>query len=254
MKRIILVSAAVGLALAGITGVSGCTAPPSIQAQTSPLSVNINSQEGIWVSGQGKISVDPDISTLTLGVAAQSSSVADAQSQAASAMTKLVSSLTGNGLSKNDIKTQYFSIQQLTRYDNNTQQSVVTGYQVSNVVTAKIRALDKVGAIIDAAAAAGGNLTRVNGLDFSVEQPDKYYSQVRQLAVNDAKTKAQQLAGLAAVTLGKVSYLSENFVATPISYASPGLATASVAPAPVTPISPGQIDITLNVQVAYAIQ
>ncbi len=69
--------------------------------------------------------------------------------------------------------------------------------------------------------------------------------------MNDAKAKATQLASLAGVTLGKPTYIAENS-STPIPYSA---AVPSIAAAlPTTPISPGQTDITLNIQVAYAIQ
>ena len=65
------------LAVAGLTGCSG-GGPAQI---ASP--VNINTQQGIWVTGEGKVTVTPDIANLSLGVSIQAAKVADAQSQAA---------------------------------------------------------------------------------------------------------------------------------------------------------------------------
>ncbi len=228
--------------------------PTANTTLSQPVNVNVNGQQGIWVSGQGKVTVTPDVATVTLGVTVQSSTVADAQSKAATAMNNVVNALTSNGVAKNDIKTQFFNIQQMTRYDNTTQQSVVTGYQVSNMVTAKIRNIDKTGSIIDAVAAAGGDYTRMNGISFSVDQPDQYYAQARQLAMNDAKSKATQLAQLAGVTLGRATYITESTQGTPVPVYQAASGIAASAPVPTTSISPGQTDIILNVQVAYAIQ
>ncbi len=216
----------------------------------------MNSQQtGFWVSGQGKVTVTPDIATLTLGVSAHSATVADAQSQAATAMDKVMSALTNNGVAKKDIRTQYFNIQQLTRYDNNKQQSVITGYQVSNMVTAKIKAIDKIGLTIDAIATAGGDSTRINGVNFSVDQPENFYAQARELAMNDAKAKADQLAKLAGVNLGRPTYISENSSLPPIPYPlSMARSEMGGAVAPTTPISPGEMEVTMNIQVTYAIQ
>jgi uncharacterized protein YggE len=239
------------LALAGL-GLTACSSP-GVAAQTaSPVNVAVNSQQGIWVDGQGIVSATPDIVTLSLGVTAQSAKVADAQSQAADAMTKLMSVLTSNGIDPKDIQTQNYNIQQLTRYDNTTQLSVITGYQVSNMVSVKIRAVAKAGSIVDAVAAAGGDLTRINGVSFSVDQPVQYQVQARQLAMADAKSKADQLAKLAGMTLGRPTYISES-ISTPPSpvYAAKALASGSAS---TTPINPGQTDITVSVQVAYAIQ
>ncbi len=256
MKLVIALALMVVLAVVG-TGLTSCTTGGGgVAAQTSqPVNVSVNGQQGIWVSGEGKVTVTPDVATLNLGVSAQAPTVAEAQSKGATAMDKVVASLTSSGVDKKDIKTQYFNIQQMTRYDNSTQQSVVTGYMVSNMVTAKIRSIDKTGSIIDAVAAAGGDYTRMNGISFSVDQPDQYYAQARQLAMNDAKAKADQLAKLAGVTLGRATYISENTSGTPIPYAYPAAISKDAAGSvPTTPISPGQTDIILDIQVAYAIQ
>ncbi|HEX7475768.1 MAG TPA: SIMPL domain-containing protein, partial [Dehalococcoidales bacterium] len=193
--KILMVMMVLGaLAMLGLAGCSGGT----VEAQSSPqpVSVNVNSQQGIWVTGQGIVSVTPDIATLSLGVSAQSTKVVDAQSQAADAMSQVISTLTSSGIDKKDIATQNYSINQLTRYDNNTGQSTVTGYQVSNIASVTIRAIDKVGTIIDAVTAAAGDLIRVNGISFSVDKPAQFNDQARSLAMADAKAKAQQLATL----------------------------------------------------------
>jgi len=166
----------------------------------------------------------------------------------------VMSNLMGNGIEKKDIQTQNYSIQQVTRWDDKNQQQVILGYRVSNMVVAKIRALDKVGNIIDMAVTAGGDLIRVNGISFSVEKPEKYYVQVRELAMNDAKAKAEQIAKLSGVTLGKPTYVSENSYAPATAYPQAVFKDSAGAAAPTTPISPGETDINLSVQVAYAIQ
>jgi uncharacterized protein len=248
MKRLWLVTT--GLII--ITGVFGLTGCGSTAGDIGNLSIN-SQQEGIWVSGSGKVTATPDICTLSLGVQSQESTVASAQAKAADAMDKMMTSLTGNGVNKKDIQTQNYNISQVTRYDDKTQQQVVIGYQVNNVVSATIRTLDKAGSILDAAAAAGGDLTRVNSISFSIEDPTKFYNDARKLAVADARAKASQMAELAGVSLGKVTYITENSYAPP----RPVMMTDSFksAGAPVsTPVSPGEMDITSTVQITYAIK
>jgi uncharacterized protein YggE len=98
-------------------------------------------------------------------------------------------------------------------------------------------------------AAAGGDLTRINSIAFSIDDPTPYSKQARDKAMADAKAKANQLASLGGVNLGKPTYISES-VYYPI-YTSG--AKADVAPAPTTPISPGEMKITIDVQVVYAL-
>jgi uncharacterized protein YggE len=235
------------LAIAGLVGCSpGSTAPIDIQG------LNItNQQEGIWVSGEGTATVTPDIATLSLGIEAQAASVADAQSQAAGAMDEVMATLTDNGVAQKDIQTQYFSIQKVTRWDSVKEQEILVGFRVTNMVTAKIREIDKAGTVIDAVAAAGGDLTRIDSISFSVDEPEAYYEEAREKAMTEARTKAGQLAELADGRLGKATYISESSSTPPI-YRQGVYAEAAVAAE--TPISPGELEISLTVQVAYTIQ
>jgi len=239
-------------------GLAGCAAQPAGTvgaADSQALNVNLgNQQTGIWVSGQGKITVTPDLAVLNLGITAQSTSVAEAQAQNAAAMEKLMAALTGSGIDKKDIQTQNFSIQQMTRWDDKNQQEIVTGYRVSNMVVVKIRDLDSVGAVIDASVEAGGDLIRINGIGFSVENPEKYDKQVRELAMNDAKEKAQQLASLSGVTLGKATYITESSYTPYNNYPVMYKGMDSVAAGAGTSISPGESEVSMNIQVAFSIE
>jgi len=161
--------------------------------------------------------------------------------------------LTENGVAKKDIQTQYFNIRRVTKWDNNREEEVVIGYRVTNMVTAKIREMDRIGEIIDAVALAGGDLTRISNISFSVEDPSAYYEEVREKAVADARIKAEQLADFAGVKLGKATYISEGTVTPPIVYRQDFYVKAEGAPAVDTSISPGELEISLSVQIAYAI-
>ncbi len=243
---------AISLALVlAIVGLAGCSPGNTVPVEIEGLNIS-NQQEGIWVSGRGVVTVTPDIATLRLGIEAQAVSVAAAQSQASEAMDKVMTALTDNGVAEKDIQTQYFSIRQVTRWDRDDEEEVVVGYRVTNKVNAKIREIDKAGAVIDAVAAAGGDLTRIDSIDFSVDDPSAYYEEAREKAMADAKAKAEQLAELADGKLGKATYISESSQIPTPRYV-PGVVYEEVAIAVETPISPGEMEISLTVQVAYAI-
>jgi len=240
-----------GLALVvPVVAFSGCARGP-----TTVESVNLNSQQvGIWVSGEGEVSATPDVALLRLGIEAQRATVAEAQAEAAVAMENVMTALTDNGVADKDIQTQYFSIYQVTRWDDYKDQEIVIGYRVSNMVNAKIRDIDETGTIIDAVVVAGGDLTRIDSISFSIDDPTVYYGELRNEAIADAKAKAEQLAGLAGVKLGKATYISEGIqVPSPIYPRYDYGMVVPMAPAVETSISPGEMEIILNVQVAYAI-
>ena len=270
-KKLALLFIPVIIAVILLVSLSGCnstTAANAIQSQ----------QQGISVSGEGKVEVTPDIATLNLGVTAEAPTVAEAQAQVSTAMDQVMSALTSNGIAEKDIQTQNYTIQQVTTpiqppvtvipYNSSsgssagpmappittlppitTTPSQVISYQVSNAVTVTIRTIDNTGSIIDAVVSAGGNLISIDSVNLSVDQPDQYNTQARQLAMTDAANKASQLAKLAGVVLGKATSISESS-STPVY--PPIFKSAGVA-APSTSISPGEIDITIDVQAVYSI-
>jgi len=233
-----------------IVGLAGCSPGNTVLGEIETLNIS-NQQEGIWVSGKGVVTVTPDIATLRLGVEVQAATVAAAQSQATVTMDEVMAALTDNGIAEKDIQTQYYSIRQVTKWDRDDEEEVVIGYRVTNTVNAKIRDIDKAGTVIDAVAAAGGDLIRIDSIDFSVDDPSAYYEEAREKAMADAKAKAEQLAELAGAKLGKATYISESSQAPPPIYRQDIYEEA--IPAAETPISPGEMEISLTVQVAYSI-
>ena len=251
MRRSLLMAVGVvviGMALVlSLVGFSACTAGP-----TTIGTVDLNTQqEGIWVSGQGQVTAIPDLATLWLGVEAQANTVAEAQAQAAEAMDNVMTALTDNGVDEDDIQTRHFSINQITRWDDD--EIIVIGYRVTNMVTVKIRDIDNVGSVIDAVADVGEDLIRINNIAFSVDDPSEYYEEAREEAMADAKAKAEQLADMAGIELGKPTYISEGNIYPPVVYRDAGM-EAVPGEDYTTPISPGEIELTLTVQVAYAIE
>jgi len=236
-----------------IVGLAGCgTNTGSLEGLPSDLRVSLNSQqEGIWVSGRGVVTVTPDIAVLRLGVEVQSASVATAQSQAAEAMGKIMTALTDNGIAEKDIQTQHYSIYPITKWDQDDEEQIVTGYRVTHTVNAKIRNIDEAGTIIDTVTAAGGDYTRINSISFSVDEPSTYYEEARGKAMADAKAKATQLAELADAKLGKATYISESsYIPAPTYRQDVYEEAMSVGE---TSISPGELEISLTIQVNYAL-
>lgn len=232
------------LIVIGLAGCDNITSPPS----KATGGIFNNQSTGIWVSGEGKVTVVPDVAVLSLGVVAQASTVDQAQTQASAAMNAVVSALKNGGVAEKDIKTQVFNIQRLTRYDDKTQLEIFVAYSVTNTVTVKVRNVAGTGSIIDAVAKAGGDYIRINSISFTVDDPTPYEVTARQKAMADAKAKAKQLANLAGVKLGAPTYINESGGFVPLPATT--LNAASSAP---TPISPGTTDITVDVQVTYSI-
>ena len=246
-KKKLLLSISLVLVLI-VVGLAGCGPGNTVLAEIEGINIS-NQQDGIWVTGMGEVTAIPDVAILSLGVEAQAATVAEAQSQAAEAMSAVMDVLNDYGVASKDIKTQYYSIYPVRRWDDGKE--TLLGYRVANTVSVKIRTIEDTGGIIDAVTAAGGDYTRINSISFIVDDQDAYKVEARDKAMADAKAKAEQLAALAGVTLGKPTYIAESGGYIPIYYDL--MATAEGVPSSTTPISPGETEIRITVQVVYSI-
>ena len=182
----------------------------------SPLLQTGGSQAGILVSGEGTVTLEPDLVLLNLGVESFAKTVAQARDEAARAMDAIVSALNNRGVENKDIQTRFFNISpqyefiEMVEEGIRTHKQVVVGYRVNNSAAVKIRDLDAVGTIVDEVATAGGDATRINGISFTVEDPKPFMVQLREAAVGDALAKAQHFASLTGVSLGRLVFISES--------------------------------------------
>jgi uncharacterized protein len=208
-------------------------------------------QRGISVTGTGKVTGKPDIAKLTLGVSAEADTVQKARDQAAASLDAMIKSLKNNGVAEKDIQTQQFSIQ--PQYDYNEGKQQLRGFQVTNVLGITLRDINKTSQTVDDAVTAGGNNTQIQGLSFTIENPDDLKQQAREKAVADARAKAETLAKSAGVSVGDAITISESSV-TPVFDARAGIAAPATGPGVSTPIQPGELDVTVDVSVTWGIK
>ena len=230
--------------------------------QRTSLALASDGRGEIHVTGQGKVSIEPDLAILNLGVETRGTTVSEAREEAATAMAAVMDSLKSEGVEDKDIQTSRFNInddrewQEITENGIRTSKSVLVGYRVRNNLTVKVRDLDNVSAVIDGAAEAGGDAIRFNGLNFTAEDLSTVMTQLREDAVNDAMSKARHFADLAEVGLGKLIFISDGTVARPLSRGYPESAAFALAAVQEfdTGISHGELDVTMSVQTVFTIE
>ena len=243
---------------------------PSAFAQESD-----GSPAGIWVVGQGTASGAPDLAILNLGVEALADSAAEARGEAAEGIDATIAALKESGVAEEDIQTRHFSIGPRYNYvevsecvdvegetvvvgsDGNippgtqctrSHKQVLEGYQVSNRLTVKVRDLDSVGEVIDGVIEAAGDIVRINGINFSLEDSQALEDEARAAAVADLKAKAAQLAELAGVELGRLVYLSEVSGPTPFAQFDRRFEFAALESASaLTSIEAGELEVAITV-------
>lgn len=266
---ILAVAGAVALALVACTRTDAPGTPSAIAPAPSETTAaagvraagdSSGAQTGVWVSGTGSVTAKPDLAMLSLGVESRGKTVEEARTKGADAMNAILASLTKDGIAQKDIQTHSFNISPeynfVDRLDGlgRRTERVLIGYLVTNQVSVKVRALDSVGRVIDDVAKAGGDLTRINAISFTVENPTALRREARDKAVADAVTKAEQIARAAGVSLGRAFYLNESGGAPPPPQPFAARAFAAEAGGAPTPIGGGELEITASVQAAFSIR
>jgi uncharacterized protein YggE len=201
----------------------------------------------ISVSGEGRVFVKPDVADLQLGVRVQRDRAGAAAADAAEEMSAVVAAVLAQGVAEDDIQTADLSLQPVYDYDRDP--AVIVAYEAVNIVSIVARDLEHVGALIDAATKAGA--TSVNGISFRLEDSSAVEAQARELAMTDARSKADALAGAAGVRItGVISIVESGGVTPPYYYDESARGAAGDAS---TPVLTGRIESSVYVAVVYSI-
>ena len=208
---------------------------------------------GIHASGYGVAAGIPDIVALSLGVEATAKTVSEARNGAARAFDAIVAALRGAGVADDDIRTTQFSIHPQYEYRNNGQE--LTGFQVLNSLSVTLRDVDAAGDVVDRAVEAGGDLTRVRGVSFRVEDTAALEREARISALRDAVEKADLYAEQLGVSRGALISVSESSSDPyPLAFAeSRAMSDFSIANAS-TEFFAGEFEVAIRVQVVFGIQ
>lgn len=239
------------------------------------LAQNADMQHSINVTGQGIVYAQPDTATVTLGISTIKPDVDEAVNEANKIIAEVLKILNDLGVEDKDVKTGQFNIYPQQEYTRNGSPSDVVNYSVNHSLTISVRDTDKVGKILTQSIGAGANTS--NNVIYSLSDLEEVQEKARAKAVASVQKKAQQLADLTNVTLGKVLRIDETsgyFNGNPSGFPGPigpvgpigpmgafgpaglSMATANSAGVPQmqVPVSAGQIAVQVNLYVIYAIE
>jgi hypothetical protein len=203
----------------------------------------------VTVTGTGEVSVAPDVADVLIGVTVQKPTVKEAQSAAATAMNATIAAIKKDGVADKDIVTVNVSLDPVYDYGSGNSVPRLVGQSFSNTVKVTVHDMTGLGAVIDDSITAGA--TVVQGVNFRLNDPKSVEAQARQLAMTDARSKADALASAAGVQVKGVASITEVTTSSPITYASGALDKAVAMSS--TPIQTGTTDTQIQVTVSYLI-
>ncbi len=219
-------------------------------SQSEPTATGTPPPRNITVSGSGKVFLNPDIATISIGVHTEDESAARAVNGNNAQAQKVTEVLLEMGVEEDDIQTSNFNIYLEQRFDEEGDQAG-TIYIVDNTVLVTMRDLNTLGEIMGTVVEAGAN--SIFGIQFDVADKTQALSEARRAAVEDAQKKADELALAAGVTLGEVQSINE-FGGVPVPVFEGKGDGDFGATSDQVPISLGQLSLTVEVSVTYNIR
>ncbi len=222
-------------------------------ACTSPSAASTNApQPTINVSGHGEATGTPDIAYISLGIDVKAPDLDQAIAQANTAMSDVQAAMTAQGIAAEDMQTINFNVWVEDPYDERGQPTGQRIYHVQNTLRVKVRDIGKAGEVLGAGLEAGANT--VQELSFGISDPAALQAEARTQAVTDAQARAQQLAEGLGVKLGGPVTVSESYMPTPIYVERAAAYDAMGASPAAVPVSTGQLTVTVDVNVSFAIE
>ena len=164
----------------------------------------------LTVSGSGTVLVESDLAVVTVGVREASTDVLVAQSTVNEKIAAIKQSLLDAGAKESEINTDSINIYANYDYSDNTE--VIVGYTANNTLSVRTTDIDNVGALIDAAFAAGVNT--LDNVQFTVQDDSEAREQALTKAVEDARRKAEVLAAAAGLQIASIESIAESGVYT----------------------------------------
>ena len=244
-KNLVLITGLV-LVAALLSAFIGGTGLQTANAQATPT----ETPRTINVTGNGKAYLTPDIAYINIGVHTENKDAAEAVGSNNTQSQKVADALKKFNIDPKDIQTTNFSIYPQQQTDPTGKVTGVT-YIVDNTVFVTLRDISKLGDVIGAAVDAGAN--SINSIQFDAADRSKALSEARKAAVADALAQAKELASAAGVTLGDIQTINSYGSQPMPMYDVKGVGGAAAAGAPV-PVSPGQLVLTLDVNVVFGIK
>jgi uncharacterized protein YggE len=215
-----------------------------------------NEQDRFSVVGSGMVYAKADIANIQVGLkTGTKTTAAEATVDSTNKMNDIVSALKTLGIADKDMQTSDYSLNPVYNYTTDKGQ-VLTGYEVTQNLTLKIRDLTKIGDVIAKTTEKGAN--QIGNISFTIDDESALKDQARELAIKEAKAKAVLIAQQSGMKLGEVKSVVENAdQPTPIvfNYANAKMdASSAIAPIASPSIQSGQNEIQVDVTLVYEVK
>jgi uncharacterized protein YggE len=210
-----------------------------------------SSQAVVVAQGEATVKRAPDQAWLTVATETREVKAEDARRKSAEGMTAVQAALRRAGVPADAIRTTSYYL--TPEMDWNNGRGTVKGYLVRNQIDVRVDNLDRLGEVIDAANATKTAALTISGPRFALKDQQAAETEALRLAVEAAMTRAQAMASGAKRSLGEIVRIEEPGASRAPSPQPLMRMTAAAEPAQ-TPITPGDIEVRVEVTVTVALR
>lgn len=197
----------------------------------------------ITVTGNGSATARPDMATIEIGVEVPNTDIAAAYSEVNQNIEMIVEALVELGVAREDIRTTGLNIYSEGGYGMEGQ--VENRYRVGNRVSVIVRDLALIESVIDTAVNSGAN--QVFGLQFGISDTKALETEARAEALDDARSRAGEIASNIGVELGDITMVVENYGGGYMPLYNGGFGGGG----DMASVEPGQLTVNLTLQVSF---
>ncbi len=198
-------------------------------------------REGVTVHGTGSVRVEPDTAEWSFAVERRAASASRALALASARSGQVAAAVRAAGVAAEDVQTESVSL-----WPRTDRRGQVLGYVASASVRVVVRELRRAGAVVDAAVRAGAG--EVYGPSLTRSNREELYGRALELAYDEARAKAERLAGKLGVALGRPVAVVEGGGDSGVPYAAEAAFEARALS-----IEPGRTEVAATVTVTFAV-
>lgn len=201
----------------------------------------------VSVSATGSVVAEADVAQISAGVVTEADSAKEAMARNSMSMTKLIEGMKATGVQPKDIQTTTLKVEPRYTQPKDGRPATINGYRVVNQVRLTVRAVKRLGEILDQAIALGAN--QINHIAFDVAEPELLKDRARQQAMENARRRGELYAKAAGGQLGPVLRIAES-----VAEMHPMPGGRGMAMRMSVPIEPGTRTLEVEVHVTYALR
>jgi hypothetical protein len=247
--------AAAPVACAQLPFASAASPLPASQAALAMHPNSVQPETTLTINAEARINAEPDIAYVSAGVTEERATASEAMAAQAAAMNAVIAALGKAGIAPKDMQTSGLSLYprydylEIAQRDGSLRgEQKLVGYVSSNMISARVRSLETLGATIDSLVQAGGNT--FSGVTFALDNDRELKNQARTQAIKEALAKADLYANAAGLRVARIVTISEGYEYSPqpVMMARAEVAMDRAAP---TPMVAGEVGLTASVSVLF---